>query len=105
VDLTTTSSKSKMVVPPINEGPEVECNLEIIEVGNLLEWTEEDFELESFTLVQSRKKKKSQLRKSLKNSGMKNPLRRSSRITPSIYREGGGQENPAPGGRKPKRGR
>jgi hypothetical protein len=48
-----------------------------------------DEESKSFTLVQSRKKKKRQLRKSLENSGMKNPLRRSSRITPSIYGGGG----------------
>jgi hypothetical protein len=79
--------------------------MECVEVGNLLEWIEEDFESESFTLIQYRKKKKRQLRKSLKNLGMKDPLRRSSRITPSIYRGKGVQKNPAPRDRKSKKGK
>jgi hypothetical protein len=77
---------SKLVEPPTNDETEVENNMKSVEVGNLLEWIEEDSESESFTLVQSRKKKKNQLRRSLENSGINSHLRRSSRITPSIYR-------------------
>jgi hypothetical protein len=97
--------RSKLVEPLINEETEVENSMKCIEVGNLLEWIEEDSESESFTLVQSRKKKKRQLRKSLEKLGMKNPLRRSSRITSSIYRGKGVQENPSPGDRKSKKGK
>jgi hypothetical protein len=50
--------RSKLVEHPINEETEVENSTECFEVGNLLEWIEEDSESESFTLVQSRKKKK-----------------------------------------------
>jgi hypothetical protein len=98
-----TLDMSKLVEHPINEETEVENSTECVEVGNLLEWIEEDSESESFTLVQSRKKKKRQLRKSLKKSRMENPLRRSSRITPSIYRGKGVQENLAPGDRRSKK--
>jgi hypothetical protein len=78
--------RSKLIEPPINEEIEVVNNVECVEVGNLIERIKKDSELDSSHLSNLEKKKKRQLKKSLENSGMKNPLRRSSRTTPSIYR-------------------
>jgi hypothetical protein len=64
---------------------EDECCNEKIGVP-LLEWIEEDAESESFTLVQSRKKKKNQVKIKHETQESKNPLRRSKRTTPSLYR-------------------
>ncbi|TVU05124.1 hypothetical protein EJB05_48275, partial [Eragrostis curvula] len=61
----------------------------------LLEWINEDSEEESFTLVQSRKKKKKSNSPVMRISDRPIPLRRSQRSTPSVYRDKGGQENPA----------
>jgi hypothetical protein len=58
----------------------------------LLEWVDDDFENEKFTLVQSKKKKKRHIRFSLENSVEKPPVRRSRRNTPSVYRDIGRQE-------------
>jgi hypothetical protein len=63
-----------------------------------LEWLDEDSENEQFTLVMSKKKKKRQKKLMLKNPVGHAPIRRSKRVTPSIYRKVGGQENPDPVG-------
>jgi hypothetical protein len=60
----------------------------------MLEWTKECSEIEQFTLVQSRKKKKKR-QSLLKNLRKVIPISRSSRTTPSVYRKLGDQENPA----------
>lgn len=54
----------------------------------LLEWVENDSELEHFTIVQSRKKKKKS--RKLENPTKEVQVRRSKRCTPSVYREKGG---------------
>jgi hypothetical protein len=74
---------------------------EIIEESNLnegeiplLQWLDDDYEAEQFTLVQSRKKKK----KLVSPLCLKNPKKpeglRSQRIGLFVYRGKGGQENP-----------
>jgi hypothetical protein len=72
------------------EEVENDCCQEISEIP-LLEWIE-DFESEPFTLVQSRKKKKSLVKTKSKSLKRQPPLR-SKRTTPSLYRKDGGQEN------------
>jgi hypothetical protein len=52
----------------------------------LLEWIDDDSENETFTLVQSKKKKKKQVKFSLEKSVEKPPIRRSLRTIPSVYR-------------------
>jgi hypothetical protein len=56
------------------------------------EWLDEDSELESFTLVESRKKKKQRVK--LENLAKNLELRRSKRTNPSVYRRSREQENP-----------
>jgi hypothetical protein len=52
----------------------------------LLEWVDADSEEEKFTLDQSKKKMK-KVRASLGSSEYESPIRRSSRTTPSVYRQ------------------
>jgi hypothetical protein len=61
----------------------------------MLEWTEEGSKTEQFTLVQSKNKRKKRL-SLLENPVKMHPIRRSSWITPLVYRKIGGQENPGP---------
>jgi hypothetical protein len=67
------------------------------EIGNeevpLLEWLDDDSENEKCTLVQSKKKKKKQVKLSLEKSVEKPTLRRSQRTAPSVYRRDGSQES------------
>jgi hypothetical protein len=60
----------------------------------LLEWLDEDSDEEKFILVQSKKKRKRKVRTSLGSLEKEPYIRRSSRTTPSGYRQIGG------GGRK-----
>jgi hypothetical protein len=83
----------KKVDPIVDEMVDEWCD-EPIDVP-LLEWTEEESESESFTLVQSKKKKKMLVKMKQEKKESKTPLRRSKRMTPSLYRRDGGQENPA----------
>jgi hypothetical protein len=70
------------------------------EIGNeevpLLEWLDDDSENEKCTLVQSKKKKKKQVKLSLEKSVEKPTLRRSQRTAPSVYRRDGSQESSNP---------
>jgi hypothetical protein len=83
---------AKKKIGPIVDEMVDECCDEPIDVP-LLEWIEEDYELESFTLVQSKKKKKNLLKMKQEKKESKSPLRRSKRTTPSLYRKDGGKEN------------
>jgi hypothetical protein len=69
-------------------------NDEIASELHLLEWIDDDSEAEQFTLVQSKKKKKRQSVHRLEKPIKREPLRRSKRIVPLVYRDKGGQENP-----------
>jgi hypothetical protein len=62
----------------------------------LLEWLENDSDAKHFTLVQSKKKKKNSSQFLLENLVKTSPIRRSKRITSSVYRGTGGQEGSAP---------
>jgi hypothetical protein len=57
---------------------------------------EDDTEDEKCTLVQSKKKKKKQIKLSLEKLVEKPPLRRSQRTAPSVYRRDGSQESSNP---------
>jgi hypothetical protein len=83
---------AKKKIGPIVDEMVDECCDEPIDVP-LLEWIEEDYESESFTLVQSKKKKKNLLKMKQEKKESKSPLRRSKRTTPSLYRKDGGKEN------------
>jgi hypothetical protein len=88
--------KQKVPIPEI----EVPENASIVDnVGNvsLLEWLDEDSENEKITLVQSKKKKKKQVKTMLKHPTCEIPIRRSRRNTPFVYRKVEGQELPGPG--------
>jgi hypothetical protein len=63
----------------------------------LLEWLDDDSENEKFTIVQSRKKKKKQVKLCLECLVEEPPIRKSKRLTRSLYRKVGGQEPPHPG--------
>jgi hypothetical protein len=66
----------------------------------LLEWVDEDSEVENITLVLSKKnKKKKQAQLKLESPGVGVPVR-SKRTTPSVYRNKGGHEIPAASKRK-----
>jgi hypothetical protein len=86
--------------PKVNVPSKIDGEIENDESGHidvpLLEWLDEDSEAESFTIVQSRKKKKKQAQFLLENPVLTLPVRRSQRTAPSIYRSRGGQENLVP---------
>jgi hypothetical protein len=62
----------------------------------MLEWIDEESEGEQFTLVQSRKKKKKQVHIQLESLVKGEPVRRSKRTAPSVYRNKRSQENLEP---------
>jgi hypothetical protein len=87
--------KQKISAPPESVVENKNVELENIDVP-LLEWLDDDSEVELFTIVQSRKKKKKQAQLQLENLVKNEPIRRSQRNVPSICRNRGGQENPIP---------
>jgi hypothetical protein len=72
--------------------PSEPCVAEVVDKGvvPLLQWLDNDSEPESFTLVQSKKKKKVSVGQG--DSLISTPLRRSKRIVPSKYRDRGARE-------------
>jgi hypothetical protein len=92
------ASKEKML-PHVNEVMEENPNIEMDEVP-LLEWLDDNSERESFTLVQSRKRKKRKIKTPMGNPLGGDHVRRSKRTTPSLYRNVGDKKNPNSLGKK-----
>jgi hypothetical protein len=93
--------KTVEILDPNDSIPEEEIAVKV--EFPMFEWIEEGSESEQFTLVQSKKKKKRK-QTLLENPSKVQPIRRSSRTTPSVYRKIGDQENPDTSlGSKPKR--
>jgi hypothetical protein len=81
----TLQVKQKLPIPNVDE---VDIINKDSNEGNvpLLEWLDDDSKNESFTLVQSKKKKKKQVKFILKHPVGEPPIRRSKRSTPSVYK-------------------
>jgi hypothetical protein len=81
----TLQVKQKLPIPNVDE---VDIINKDSNEGNvpLLEWLDDDSKNESFTLVQSKKKKKKQVKFILEHLVGEPPIRRSKRGTPSVYK-------------------